>query len=115
MVRTLPVRLPRFRVGNDALALAQEGVDPLVREVAALDRGTVGCLGFPSALEPHEELLGDLPGDDNDAVEVPKDDVPRLDDDAAALDRIVDLPRAAVERADGRDAAGVDREPQGHD
>src|SRR2546427_10436549 len=75
---------------DDDAAVLEDRVDPRVREVTARHRVVVGRLGRRALLEAPEQVVRELAGDDDDAVEVADDDVPGIHDHAAAGDRVVD-------------------------
>src|SRR3954454_19662581 len=90
--------------------LAQQVVDPRVVELATSDGGGVRRLGLRTLGQPLEQIVDDVARNDDYAVRVADDQVARLHHDAAGGDRIVDLARTAVERADRRHALPEDRE-----
>ena len=95
--------------------LLQQLVDPPVREVSPSHRLQVGSIALVVEVEPFQQLRRNLSGDDDDPGRVRDDEVARADDDPPAADRVVDLPRPAMEGADRGGPAGEDREVERQD
>src|SRR5439155_26602163 len=111
----IPPGNPRLRLLDFTAPLGEDPVHPRVGELAARDGRHVVRFGFLSlAKAPHEER-GVLPWNDDDAALVADDDVPRMDDNATALDGVVDLAGAPMEGTDRRRPPGIDRVAQGQD
>src|SRR5437899_12532617 len=93
---------------NFALTFQQYRVNPFIGKLAALHpREIIGHVRFQLFQAP-EESTGCIARDDDDAVQIADDDIAGVNDDAAALDRKIDLPRTPMQRADGRDPTGID-------
>src|SRR5437867_12303051 len=93
-------------VFNDfTFGFRQQLVYPGIREFPAGNGRAICRLRFLPALEPPQEFLGDLLRYDHHSVEITDDDISRIDDDSAALDRVIDFSRSPVKRADRRNTS----------
>src|SRR2546426_1517826 len=107
--QAIPPGNPRLRLLDFTAPLGEDPIHPRVGELAARDGRHVVRLGLlPLAKAPHEER-GVFPRDDHDTALVANDDVPRMNDDTAALYGVVDLAGAPMEGPDRRRPSGIDR------
>ena len=98
---------------DDAAAFVEHLVDPFVGEYAVLHTGKVIAVPFLVGKKALEQVGCVLARNDNDAEAVGDDDVSRVHHNTATAYRVVDLPRAAMQRTDRSRASGEDGEVEG--